>query len=226
MLKHIALVVALVGCSKKDDCERAYDKMAPLMQKLKGPSKDAAADKDKDIKKCRDGIAKDPEAKKMVDCINGIDGDVTEAKLGACMGGGHAKHGGEAELLLNKIGKNAKRVFAETGSFPPGKSKQLPEFTPTLGAGCCGGKAADGAVINKCPTSTDWAKDPVWTALDFTVDEPSNYRYSYESDGKTFKATAVGDVDCDGTEATYTLDGRVDNGNPTVNLTVPPKGSY
>jgi hypothetical protein len=59
--------------------------------------------------------------------------------------------------------------------------------------------------------------------MEFQIDEPFRYRYSYESDGQTFTATAVGDPDCDGKPGTYTLTGSVDNGNPKVELKEPAK---
>lgn len=119
----------------------------------------------------------------------------------------------EAELQLNKIGKNAKRVYAETSTFPVGKAPLTPATS------CCAG--ADHHCVT---TAADW-KQPAWQALDFEIDEPSLYRYSYTSDGKTFTAKAVGDLDCDGVEATYELLGVSLNGNPTVSLTRPAPGT-
>jgi hypothetical protein len=67
----------------------------------------------------------------------------------------------------------------------------------------------------------DWRRSPVWHALDFEIDQPSLFRYSYESNGKTFTAKAVGDLDCDGIEITYELNGEVSGGHPTYRLTEP-----
>jgi hypothetical protein len=47
---------------------------------------------------------------------------------------------------------------------------------------------------------------PEWQALDFQISEPHRYQYSYSSDGHSFHAIAVGDLDCDGVSSTYTLD--------------------
>jgi hypothetical protein len=65
----------------------------------------------------------------------------------------------------------------------------------------------------------------VWTELDFEIGEETHYRYTYESDGFTFTATAIGDLDCDGKVAIWTLAGSVVDGNPTVTLTAP-QGVY
>jgi hypothetical protein len=64
----------------------------------------------------------------------------------------------------------------------------------------------------------------VWAALDFQIDEPTLFQYSYSAsaDGQQFLAKAIGDLDCDGVFITYELAGRVSNGAPAVTLTEPP----
>lgn len=123
----------------------------------------------------------------------------------------------EAAFTLNQIGKHAKIAAGESGAFPKGS------VGPTPAGKCCG------QPNNKCKTSpSDW-QDPVWKALDFDMMEPTTmYQYSYEStDGKTFVARAVGDLDCDEQMATYELRGKIDaNGNAEVTLTNPPSGVY
>ena len=123
----------------------------------------------------------------------------------------------EAVLQLNKIGKNAKRTYGETASYPAGSGGPTP--APAVpGKGCCGGS---GSSPNHC-TATPAAWTGVWTALDFEIDEDSLFYYSYTGAGQSFTATAVGDLDCDGTEATYTLNGTSVNGNPSATLSEPP----
>jgi len=121
----------------------------------------------------------------------------------------------EASLYLNRLGKAAKRYYGENSEFPKGSAPLTPAKD------CCG-QGSD----NKCrTTAADW--QGVWQQLEFSIDEPTNYRFSYESDGKTFVAKAVGDLDCDGTPGTYELDGAIDaSGNPTVNLIKPPPDVY
>ena len=50
--------------------------------------------------------------------------------------------------------------------------------------------------------------------VNFQIDEPHRYRYSYQSDGKTFVAIAEADLDCDGVVSTYMLEGAVTDGDP------------
>jgi type II secretory pathway pseudopilin PulG len=129
---------------------------------------------------------------------------------------------GEAGGRLNYIGKTLKRYYAENGKFPAGDAKALPDF-PT----CCGLSSTGAGVDNKCPNdSTAWSKDKIWNALGVSFDDPTTYRYSYHSDGKTVKVTATGDADCDGNFATYELLVDIDNGNPKTTLVPPPRGVY
>lgn len=53
----------------------------------------------------------------------------------------------------------------------------------------------------------DWSLQPGWTDLGFSIGIPNRYSYTYIADepqnGGT--VTAIGDLDCDGDRATYTL---------------------
>src|ERR1051325_2790469 len=115
----------------------------------------------------------------------------------------------EASLQLNKIGKNAKRVYSETSAFIVGTAAQLP--AKPGGGGCCGGPNNHCAAV---PAS--FAANAVWSALDFQVDEPSLFYYDYTGTATAFTAKATGDLDCDNTEIVFTLTGATTAGNPTV----------
>ncbi len=233
MGKVIAALVILAACSKKDDCEKLFDKMASVMP---DEVKDKASkNRDKELAKCRehlDEMKKDP----MVKCMLDASGDDEIKKcLGDSFGDFQKKSKkSEAALMLNKIGKNAKRVFGETGAFPTASSALLPAGGGGAGGkNCCGGKGGTKAspgtsVNNKCTADPEaFTKDPAWTALEFSVDEASQYQYSFVGGAKEFTAYAIGDVDCDGQSATFTLHGTVSSaGNPQVDLTPPPAGVY
>ena len=113
----------------------------------------------------------------------------------------------EAVLQLNRIAKYAKAAYLTDGKYPVG------EAGPTPAAPCCDGPG------RKC--SASWT-DPVWQALDFRIDDPHLYQYTYKSDGAAFTATAIGDLDCDGTTITYELRG---DANGTTALIEPPPNS-
>jgi len=116
----------------------------------------------------------------------------------------------EAALALNQLAKNAKAAYITSAEFPKGTAKQLPDPP------CCA------QPDHHCAVSTAWASDPVWKALDFQIDEPNLFQYSYQSDGQHFTATAIGDLDCDGTSITYKLEGSAKDGQPSTELTEPP----
>jgi len=220
MKKLLALVVALAACGGNGDkCSKVFDKLAPVFEKeAKGPK----LDRTKEIEHCKQQLKDHPEREKEMDCILGLGGTPTMGDLMACSAkkSTDGKDGfkdyqdkskaTEAKLMLNKIGKSAKLIFAETSKFPIGNAPLTPATE------CCKG---DGA---KCqPDPKAWTAGP-WAAMEFTIDEPHRFRYSYESaDGTTFTATAVGDLDCSGKPQTFTLKGSVDAGNPKVELQEP-----
>jgi hypothetical protein len=117
----------------------------------------------------------------------------------------------EAELNLHAIEKALKAHYAEMAEYPRGSAP----LTPT--APCCAGPN------HKCAADmTLWSGVAVWDALDFQIDEAGYFQYSYEStDGKTARATAVGDLDCDSDTITYELLCASAQGSPSCSLTKP-----
>ena len=86
--------------------------------------------------------------------------------------------------------------------------------------GCCGGPN------NHCAANAaGFAGDATWKQLDFQIDEPSLFYYDYTGTATAFTAKATGDLDCDGTEITYTLAGTATNGQPAYTLTEPPSSA-
>ena len=120
----------------------------------------------------------------------------------------------EAALQLNKIGKNDKRVYSETSSYVVGPGAALPAHP---GKGCCGGTPTNHCAVD----TTGWAGDSTWKALDFQIDEPNLFYYTYTGLAASFTALAIGDLDCDTIEITYTLTGTAVGGNPAVALSEP-----
>ena len=211
----VVCVVLAAACGKKDDCQRLVDKMMPIME---GMAKEAGkpvtdADKAKFLAECRkdDKMKNDPTMKCILDASGD---DAVKACMKEAMGEMRKHKVSAVELQLNKLGKNAKVYFATEAKFPAGKSATLPAEP------CCKGPNA------KCPVTDAWSKDPVWQSLDFQIDEPSLYQYTYEAKDDTHATvTAVGDLDCDGNAATYTLTLTAENGNPAMTIVEPPANS-
>ena len=126
----------------------------------------------------------------------------------------------EAALQLNKIGKNAKRAYMETSRYVTGTATTAP--AQPGGGGCCGGTGASGNNPNHCAPDPVGFSNPVWMALDFRIDEDSLFYYDYNGSATAYTAMATGDLDCDGTEVTYVLNGTAANGEPAYTLTEPP----
>lgn len=102
----------------------------------------------------------------------------------------------ESDLMLNRIQHAAEIRAVSDGEFPRGSAPLTPA------APCCEGPN------HKCADAQSW-QVPAWQQLDFEIDRPHYFRYSYESDGKTFTAQAVGDLDCDGDTITYEISGTI-----------------
>lgn len=111
-----------------------------------------------------------------------------------------------ARPQLDAIVASAKRYYATHGHYPAGEAPLTPPES------CCE------AARRTC--AGDWTQ-PTWKQLGIAFTEPQRFQFSYHSDGKTFTANAVGDLDCDGTSMVYVARGTVDNGVPKVMVVEP-----
>lgn len=121
----------------------------------------------------------------------------------------------EASLQLNKILKNNKTHYITHARYVTDNGATL----PGAAGAACAGPGGKFAVVNT------WAADAGWTQLDFQVDEPNLFSYTYTGNATTPSATADGDLDCDGTTIQYTLNMTATNGNPAGTITEPPPNS-
>jgi hypothetical protein len=194
------------------DCEPVVKKIWPVMVEMAKAANHPLKDTERAamVTECKSSVAKDPTDPTMLCVIAAAGTPAVKACLAdATKAYVNSSKKTEAALQLNKLGKDAKVYFITNAAFPKGKAKQLPE------------KACCAQAGHKCAVTSIWQKDPTWSALDFQIDEPNLFQYTYESDGKTFKATAVGDVSCGGHPETYTLNGKVVDGNPVLELVEP-----
>ncbi len=118
----------------------------------------------------------------------------------------------EAQLQLNKIAKNDKVYFVTNTDFAPSATAAKPG---TDGGACSGPN-------RKFAVDTTWSADPGWAALDFQIDEPNLFTYHYtHTSTVAAQATAVADLDCDGTKITYVMNLAATSGNVGAILTEP-----
>ncbi|HLU64646.1 MAG TPA: type II secretion system protein [Kofleriaceae bacterium] len=117
--------------------------------------------------------------------------------------------GTEYKQQMKRIAEGAKTYYLENGGQFPATVGPSPADT------CCGDADDTHDGKGKCiPDADDWA-DQSWKDLGFAMDDPHYFRYTFTADNsadpKTFTITAVGDLDCDGTESTYELVGTADD---------------
>ena len=122
---------------------------------------------------------------------------------------------GEAELNLNAIEQANVREYAENAGYVATVQAATPVAT------CCTQNAGG---QKKCAVvATEWGGVATWDALDFEMTKPFYFQYSYAgvAGGAQYDATAVGNLDCDATSVTYTLEGRQSGGSPSANIVKP-----
>jgi hypothetical protein len=138
----------------------------------------------------------------------------TAAHLTGCVSAPADKDGeggvrrSEAELNLSVIRRLANFYFVVHGHYPVTTTGLTPAEP------CCrsGG-------VTKCPGEPEsWR---AWDVLGFQITESHYFRYSYESDGTTYEAQAVGDLDCDTVTAAFELRGTSAGGLPEARLIRP-----
>ncbi len=122
----------------------------------------------------------------------------------------------DAELNLDAIKKGLKAYFIENAAFPEGAAGPIPTSP------CC----ESGRPDRKCQAAlAAWRGTPetptVWDQVQFEIDAPQAFRYAYEGSAEHVTVTATGDLDCDGTEITFTLTAEANAGAPIFTLTRP-----
>jgi hypothetical protein len=122
----------------------------------------------------------------------------------------------DVTVQLGRLGRTLVRAYGETQAFPVGDSALLP-------AGQCCGQAG-----NKCfADPAAFASDKIWNQLGFALEEPSAYQFRYHSDdGKSATVQSVGDLDCDGKQAIYTLRVTIDPSTRGATYTIEPPHGY
>ena len=121
----------------------------------------------------------------------------------------------EATMNIRKLFDSSVSYFEEehadrTGQIVPKQFPTAQLATPAVN-GCCG-QAGD-----KCaPGASQWASQS-WNALNFSIDDPHYYWYTYDSLGtdstSQFTARANGNLNCNATYSTFERVGTIVEGN-------------
>jgi type IV pilus assembly protein PilA len=123
----------------------------------------------------------------------------------------------EAEQFIKKIQDGAIQYYhrpTQPGLAPV--QKQFPNATvgPTPAA------TAPCPIDKFTPAPALWSGNVTWQALNFSVDDPHYYGYTYEITDAIrgpFTARATGDLDCDTVVATFEIVGGLDAANNLTN---------
>lgn len=235
----IAACIVLAGCSD-DPCTTAIDHARIVIARTESPERWATPEtqgafhatldafRTGETQRCR----ADAWPTAMIECVSSAQTrealDACKAQLDPTKRGTYAQafaaaakgtggNAGEPIAVIKGIANAAANALASTGSYPIADGALLPPHGPGPGANCCGGKDGECA-----PAPAQFAADPGWAALGISIDQPTEYQYSFTSDGHTLTARAIGDIDCDGTSETWTLTmGIRADGQPTASLQKP-----
>lgn len=123
----------------------------------------------------------------------------------------------EAAGQLNKMWAGSVTYYESdhmTQSATGGATMLAKQFPGPAGENVGGGRAdCCGNDGDKCPGNDAGFNGAVWTALNFSLPDPFNYKPTYTSagvsTGATFNATATGNLDCDATVATFRRRGGI-----------------
>ena len=115
----------------------------------------------------------------------------------------------EARQFVKKLYDGAREYYLDRrgGRTMAPVAAQFPrpsmDNTPAIDACCSSG--------DKCaPDATLWT-NPTWMALKFSVSDPHHYTYAYRVQAAAYTARANGDLDCDGTYATFEMFGEINS---------------
>jgi type IV pilus assembly protein PilA len=130
----------------------------------------------------------------------------------------------EATMNIRKMYDSSVTYFEDEHSKRDG-TKLARQFPITKGP--TPGKPSEKMCVSKSsekyvPTAADWA-DPTWNALNFAIDDPFYFAYTYKSTGddttgpgSAFTARAEADLDCNGTASLFERVANVDTNNNVV----------
>ncbi|HEV7559663.1 MAG TPA: prepilin-type N-terminal cleavage/methylation domain-containing protein [Kofleriaceae bacterium] len=120
----------------------------------------------------------------------------------------------EAPLQLRIIKDKSNDYATPQPRYAP---SSVAQFAGNDGA-ACSSTTGKMAII----PSSSWFSDSAWNSLDFHIDEETQFTYHFNHISATQAAAiAVGDLDCDGTMISYSMDMQTVEGNLANKLWTP-----
>ena len=118
----------------------------------------------------------------------------------------HPRDKAEAKVVLERAATAATALVRRNGALPRG------DIFATPAIACCA------RVGHKCRGGYGGT---IWESLGFDAEFTSYFQLAYQSDGAKLAIKAVGDLDCDGTTITYTLEGSVQGNEVRYKIVAP-----
>lgn len=199
------------GGASGDECQQAAHKIASRVSTEMGPGH---FDEAQYAAQCRDHT--DPRHltaahyRKEVDCVLNANSD--EAVID-CM---KRTKVSEATVMLKSIGDAVKSIARSSHGIPVGNAAST--------------ASRDLCALSRREVKPDWSAD-LWRGLHIAfMDAPDKfdnpqYLVTYVGEASEFHAEAVGDTDCDGSAATWQLDGRLVDGDLKTTWQLPSIGA-
>lgn len=218
ILAMVTVMLAGAASSRADDCDEFVTKARPIFEELVKQVSGTydAKEQQRYLEACRSEreAKSDPRFPKNMKCVLAAK-DLKAIQT--CWNTNYGTHFGEpkkpepieAAKNVDRLRKNMIAMYTATSEYTKGKAGPTP-----AGKACC--KQKD----QRCAAG-DWT-DPVWTDLEFEPYGPTQFQYTYKSDGTSATVTAVGDIECDGKLETYTLTMTAKNGAAKAKLVEPP----
>lgn len=131
-----------------------------------------------------------------------------DAGLRACWAESLArvKDKSEGARELEKVAQSAMALLRRDGTLPRG------DVFATPAIGCCA------RIGHRCRGGYD---GKILEELGYGAEHQSYFQLAYQSDGAKLTVKAVGDLDCDGTTITYTLEGSAQSGELRYKIVEP-----
>ncbi|HEY5923648.1 MAG TPA: hypothetical protein VIV11_18330 [Kofleriaceae bacterium] len=190
-------------------CAEATKKAMPLFVELTKAHARPVVAKDLEVLTSDCGALKYDKQDQMVETdVSCLYEAKDDAALRACWAASLARPRDKTQAVrdLEHVARGLTAVIRREGAPPRG------DVFPTPAIGCCA------RIGHRCRGSHS---DTMLERLDINVEHTSYFQLAYQSDGVKVVVKAVGDLDCDGTTITYTLEGTAQGGELRYKIVEP-----